>query len=88
MRMQKDRNTTSPESPEAWNGFVARLLTSNCQPGIVPMIDRNRVAFVRNETVVTLDIWGSRTSDEYRFSEVPMQVGKLFFSFQKFNLIK
>ncbi|CAB04720.1 Vacuolar protein sorting-associated protein 39 homolog [Caenorhabditis elegans] len=81
MTMQKDKTTTSPSegsTPEGWNGFVTRLLNFNCQPGIVPMIDRRRVAFVRNEIVVTTDIWGQRPanvlSDEYKFSEVPMQI--------------
>ncbi|CAL2046117.1 unnamed protein product [Caenorhabditis brenneri] len=73
----KDPSMTSPP-PEGWNGFVTRLLNFNCQPGIIPMIDRRRVAFVRNETVVTTDIWGQRPasgfSDEYKFSEVPMQI--------------
>lgn len=72
-----DKSATSP-IPEGWNGFVTRLLNFNCQPGIIPMIDRRRVAFVRNETVVTTDIWGNRPvngfSDEYKFSEVPTQI--------------
>ncbi|CAI2353097.1 unnamed protein product [Caenorhabditis sp. 36 PRJEB53466] len=81
MTMRKDKtapkspsDTSSPSPPEGWEGFVTRLFNFNCQPGIVPMIDRRRVAFVRNETVVTTDIWGNRPTDEYKFSEVPMQI--------------
>uniref|UniRef100_A0A1I7UWC3 CNH domain-containing protein n=1 Tax=Caenorhabditis tropicalis TaxID=1561998 RepID=A0A1I7UWC3_9PELO len=85
MTMQKDKNTSrSPDkdqratSPpiESWNGFITRLLSFNCQPGIIPMIDRNRVAFVRNETVVTKEVWGKPNgfNEEFKFSEVPTQI--------------
>ncbi|CAO4380982.1 unnamed protein product [Caenorhabditis nigoni] len=83
MTMQKDKTARTSSSddvapPEAWNGFVTRLLNFNCQPGIVPMIDKRRVAFVRSETVQMTDIWGNRPADGLKdvltFTEVPMQI--------------
>ncbi|PIC29009.1 hypothetical protein B9Z55_020741 [Caenorhabditis nigoni] len=83
MTMQKDKtartsSTDDVAPPEAWNGFVTRLLNFNCQPGIVPMIDKRRVAFVRSETVQMTDIWGNRPADGLKdvltFTEVPMQI--------------
>ncbi|CAI5451581.1 unnamed protein product [Caenorhabditis angaria] len=71
MTMQKDKETED----DCWNGYIRKLMNYQTNaPGIIPMIDKSRIAFIRNETVVTTKIEGQKAPEEYKFSEIPLQV--------------
>ncbi|CAB3397307.1 unnamed protein product [Caenorhabditis bovis] len=70
MMMKKD----SSSEKETWSGFIHPLLNFQSIPGIIPMQDRGRIAFVRNEKVVTTNLEGSKAPEEFKFSESPLQL--------------
>ncbi|CAD6189692.1 unnamed protein product [Caenorhabditis auriculariae] len=69
--MTLEKISAVDDENESWNSTIRRLMSFQGVPSVVPMLDRQLIAFVRNDIVVTTNFEGERTPKckEFKFSE-------------------